>query len=109
VAGLTLELQSVAAVVVGGVNIFGGTGTVVGALLGAVLIDLLKNSLIRWVEISQFWLDALLGLLILLAVATDAVIMNRLRDLWARAELQAAMEEGEPSQSPEEKRYVTGS
>jgi rhamnose transport system permease protein len=109
VAGLTLELQSVAAVVVGGVNIFGGTGTVVGALLGAVLIDLLKNSLIRWVEISQFWLDALLGLLILLAVATDAVIMNRLRDLWARAELQATLEEAEPSQSQEEKRYVTGS
>ena len=90
VAGLGLELASVAAVVVGGVNIFGGSGSVIGALLGAVLIDLLENSLIRWLEISEFWRDALLGLLILLAVATDAVIMNRLRDLWARSELQMA-------------------
>ena len=48
VAGLGLELQSVAAVVVGGVNIFGGSGTVVGALLGTILIDLLEQSLIRW-------------------------------------------------------------
>ena len=90
VAGLGLELASVAAVVVGGVNIFGGSGTVIGALLGAILIDLLENSLIRWLEISEFWRDALLGLLSLLAVATDAVIMNRLRDLWARSELQMA-------------------
>ena len=42
-----LELQSVAAVVVGGVNIFGGSGTMVGALLGAVLIDTLEQSLFR--------------------------------------------------------------
>ena len=89
VAGLGLELASVAAVVVGGVNIFGGSGTVIGALLGAILIDLLENSLIRWLEISEFWRDALLGMLILLAVAADAVIMNRLRDLWAQRELQS--------------------
>lgn len=87
-AGVGLELASVAAVVVGGVNIFGGTGTVIGAFLGATLIDILENSLIRWLAISEFWRDALLGLLILLAVATDTVIMNRLRDVWARADLQ---------------------
>jgi rhamnose transport system permease protein len=105
VAGLGFELQSVAAVVVGGVNIFGGTGTVLGALLGAILIDLLKNSLIRWLEISQFWQEALLGMLILLAVATDAVIMNRLRDLWIRSELQVESEADE-GQKQEESSYV---
>lgn len=88
VAGLGLELSSVAAVVVGGVNIFGGSGTIIGTLLGAILIDLLDNSLIRWVEISEFWRDALLGMLILLAVASDAVIMNRLRTLWAQRDIQ---------------------
>lgn len=99
VAGLGLEFASVAAVVVGGVNIFGGQGTVIGALLGAILIDLLENSLIRWVEISEFWRDALLGLLILLAVATDLLIMNRLRDLWTRSELQMGAEaEQHPAQ-----------
>ncbi len=105
VAGLGLELASVAAVVVGGVNIFGGSGTVIGALLGAILIDLLDNSLIRWLEISEFWRDALLGMLILLAVATDAVIMNRLRNLWARSELvDVAPDEALPQ---EESSYVT--
>jgi rhamnose transport system permease protein len=105
VAGLGLELASVAAVVVGGVNIFGGSGTVIGALLGAILIDLLENSLIRWLEISEFWRDALLGMLILLAVAADAVIMNRLRDLWARSELQIESETDEGRQQ-EEGSYV---
>ena len=46
VAGPGLELQSVAAAVVGGVNIFGGSGTLFGALLGAVLINLLDQSLL---------------------------------------------------------------
>lgn len=78
-----LELQVVAAVVVGGVNIFGGSGTMLGAMLGSVLIGTLEQSLIR-MRINEFWKDALLGLLILLAVASDAVILNRLRNLWAR-------------------------
>jgi rhamnose transport system permease protein len=97
VAGQGLELQVVAAVVVGGVNIFGGAGSVVGALLGASLIDLLQQSLIRWLEVSEFVRDAVLGLLILLAVASDAVILNRLRAIWARRgrrpELAAAGQE----------------
>jgi rhamnose transport system permease protein len=86
-AGRGLELQVVAAVVVGGVNIFGGSGTIIGALLGAILIGTLEQSLFR-LQISEFWRDALLGLLILLAVASDAVILNRLRALWTRADLK---------------------
>lgn len=88
VAGQGMELQAVAAVVVGGVNIFGGSGTAVGALLGTVLIATLEQSLLRWAQISEFWRDAVLGLLILLAVASDAVIINRLRTLWSRRQLQ---------------------
>jgi rhamnose transport system permease protein len=86
-AGRGLELQVVAAVVVGGVNIFGGSGTVLGAMLGAVMIGILEQSLFR-LQISEFWRDALLGLLILLAVASDAVILKRLRALWTRADLK---------------------
>jgi rhamnose transport system permease protein len=92
VAGQGIELDSVAAVVVGGVNTFGGSGTVVGALLGAFLIDLLGQGLIRWFGISEFWRDALLGLLILLAVASDAVLLNWLRRFWAPREPAAATE-----------------
>jgi rhamnose transport system permease protein len=77
-------LQSVAAVVVGGVNIFGGSGSMVGALLGAVLVETIQQSLIRMPQVSEFWIEALLGLLILLAVASDALILGRLRRAWAR-------------------------
>ena len=69
---------------VGGVNIFGGSGSVIGALLGAFLIDLLQESLIRWQAVNQFVGMALLGLLILLAVASDAVIFERVRAIRAR-------------------------
>jgi rhamnose transport system permease protein len=94
VAAQGMELEVVAAVVVGGVNIFGGSGTIVGALLGTIMINTLEQSLIRWLQISEFWRDAVLGLLILLAVATDAVIIERLRRLWARSELQLRPEPG---------------
>ena len=79
-----LELQVVAAVVVGGVNIFGGSGSMIGALMGVLLIEILQQSLLRWAGISEFARDAILGLLILLAVTADAVILGRLREAWVR-------------------------
>jgi rhamnose transport system permease protein len=88
-AGRGLELNVVAAVVVGGVNIFGGSGRVTGALLGAILIGTLEQSLFR-LGISEFWRDALLGLMILLAVASDAVILQRLNRVWAAVDLKRA-------------------
>lgn len=94
-AGQGLELQVVAAVVVGGVNIFGGVGSVIGAVLGATLIDLLQQSLIRWLEVSEFLRDAILGLLILFAVASDKVILGRLRTLGLRAR-RSTQKLGEP-------------
>ena len=63
------------------------SGTIFGAMLGAVMIGTLEQSLFR-LQISEFWRDAILGLLILLAVASDAVILNRLRLLWARTDLK---------------------
>jgi rhamnose transport system permease protein len=78
VAGLGLELKSVGAVVVGGVNIFGGSGNVLGVLIGAALIDVIDTSLVRWEVVSAFWREAVLGLLILLAVAADTLLMRRL-------------------------------
>ena len=78
VAGLGFELKSVAAAVVGGVNIFGGSGTVAGALIGAILVDLTDTSLVRWPLVSEFWREAVLGALILTAVAVDAILMRRL-------------------------------
>jgi len=88
VAAQGMELQVIAAVVVGGVSTNGGSGTMIGALLGAFMINLLQQSLLRWLRISDFWVDALLGMLILLAVTIDAVIVSRLRDIWAQAGLE---------------------
>ncbi|CAN5627263.1 ABC transporter permease [soil metagenome] len=79
-----LELQVVAAVVVGGVNIFGGSGSMIGAFLGVLLIETLQQSLLRWAGISEFVRDAILGLLILIAITADAIILTRLREMWVR-------------------------
>lgn len=76
-AGAGLELESVAAAVVGGVSIFGGSGTVFGAFLGATFINTLELSLLRVAEVSEFWRDAALGILILLAVILDATLQKR--------------------------------
>ena len=72
-AATGVTLQVVAAVVVGGVNIFGGSGTVVGAALGALFLGFISNALIL-LRLSQFWLQALYGVVILIAVALDAVL-----------------------------------
>jgi rhamnose transport system permease protein len=82
-----MELMVIAAAVVGGVSTNGGSGTMIGALLGAIMINLLQQSLLRWLVISNFWVNALLGLLILVSVTIDAVIINRMRDIWARRDL----------------------
>ncbi len=89
VAGLGFELKSVAAVVVGGVNIFGGSGTVAGVVLGTTLVDLIDNSLTRWALVSEFWRDALLGGLILIAVAVDTAMTRSLDRLRRRRHLAA--------------------
>jgi len=68
-----LELAVIAAVVVGGVNIFGGSGTILGVMLGAIVLGTLQNAL-NILNVSQFWLQALYGAAILGAVVLDALI-----------------------------------
>jgi rhamnose transport system permease protein len=75
-AATGVTLQVIAAVVVGGVNIFGGSGTVVGAALGAVFLGFISNALIL-LRLSQFWLQALYGVVIIIAVALDAFLLRR--------------------------------
>jgi rhamnose transport system permease protein len=72
------ELQTVAASVVGGVSTLGGSGTVLGVVLGAFLLGIINNAL-TLVRISPFWQLAAQGLLILLAVIADATISRRLQ------------------------------
>jgi rhamnose transport system permease protein len=72
------ELQTVAAAVVGGVSTLGGSGSVLGVILGALLLGIISNAL-TLVQISPFWQLAAQGLLILLAVIADAAISRRLQ------------------------------
>ena len=83
---LGFELQTVAAAVVGGVNIFGGSGTVIGVVLGALLLGTIDYALIL-VQISPFWQLAGQGLLILVAVIVDSAIRRRLQRLSGTGEL----------------------
>jgi rhamnose transport system permease protein len=82
-AATGLELLVVAAVVVGGVNIFGGSGTVLGAVLGAILLGTIENAL-TLLRLSQFWLQAINGAAILAAVTADSLITRRVQRILLR-------------------------
>jgi rhamnose transport system permease protein len=75
-AGVGYELTVIAAAVVGGVAIFGGTGSVYGAALGALLLGTITSSLIV-LRVEAFWQLAAVGALLLLAIAFDRLVAVR--------------------------------
>lgn len=75
-AGTGYELQVVTAVVVGGVAIFGGSGTIIGAALGALLLETI-NTALYVLGISAIWDSAIAGFLLLLAISGDHIITQR--------------------------------
>ncbi len=76
-AGTGYELNVVAAVVVGGVAVFGGSGTVWGAGLGALLLTVISSAL-AVLDINQFWQQAIVGALIILAICADRLVAVRI-------------------------------
>ena len=82
-AGLGYELTVIAAVVVGGVAIFGGSGSVVGAALGALLLNTILAAL--YVSgVSPFWTQAISGMLILVAITLDRLVSLELTAVLRR-------------------------
>ena len=77
--GTGLELQVVAAVVIGGTSISGGRGSSLAALTGAILIGVILNGLVL-VGVPGIWQQGVLGALILLAVTTDVLRRRLLGD-----------------------------
>ena len=69
-AGLGYELDSIAAVVIGGTSLSGGRGSVAGTVLGCLIIGVLNNGLFI-LNVSPFWQQVIKGGVILLAVALD--------------------------------------
>ena len=76
-AGNGYELNVVAAVVVGGVAVFGGSGSVWGAALGALLLTVIGSAL-AVLDINQFWQQAIVGALIILAICADRLVAVRI-------------------------------
>ncbi|OUT52426.1 MAG: hypothetical protein CBB68_01925 [Rhodospirillaceae bacterium TMED8] len=74
--GYLLELESIAAAVIGGVSLFGGIGTVIGAMIGAILIRFLESGIIM-ARIDAEWFRAGLGTLIILSVVFNTYISRR--------------------------------
>lgn len=68
--GMGYELQAIAAVVIGGTSLSGGRGSIVGTLIGALIISTLNNGL-QIMSIPQEWQSVILGCVILVAVYTD--------------------------------------
>ncbi len=71
-AGMNYNLNAIAAAVIGGASLFGGEGTVIGTLIGALLMELIMNGS-DLLNISNFWQDFILGVVIIAAVAYDQV------------------------------------
>ncbi len=69
-AGITYELDAIAAVVIGGTSLSGGRGSIMGTVLGAIIIGVLNNGLVL-LNVSPFWQQVVKGGVILLAVIID--------------------------------------
>ncbi len=69
-AGFGYELDSIAAVVIGGTSLSGGRGTIIGTVLGCLIIGVLNNGLVL-LQVSPFWQQVVKGFVILAAVAID--------------------------------------
>jgi rhamnose transport system permease protein len=82
-AGTGQELAVVAAVVVGGVAIFGGSGSVYGAALGALLLACIGSALVI-LKVDQFWEQAIDGFLLLVAIGLDRLLALRVAALLTK-------------------------
>jgi len=75
-AGLGYEMDAIAAVIIGGASVNGGVGTVMGPVLGAAIMGVLRNGLVL-LNVSAYWQQAVLGLVIVVAVSIDKLRSDR--------------------------------
>ncbi len=74
--GVGLELNIIAAAVIGGASLKGGEGSVLGAILGIALLSVVSSSLIL-LDVSPYWQDLIKGLILLVAVSIDQILHDK--------------------------------
>jgi ribose transport system permease protein len=75
-AGLSLELDAIAAVVIGGASLNGGVGSIGGTLVGVLIIGVLRNGL-NLLSVSPFLQQVIIGIVIVLAVGAETIRRRR--------------------------------
>jgi ribose transport system permease protein len=76
--GLQYELRVIAATVIGGANLMGGEGTAIGAVVGAALVEIIRNSLLL-AGVDPYWQGVFIGAFIIFAV-----LLQRIREARAK-------------------------
>ena len=81
------EMQAIAAVVIGGTSLFGGSGSVLGTLIGSTIMTMLTSVLV-FLKVPAYWQDVVIGAIILVAVSLDAYqrrvkfVPTRIKKKW---------------------------
>lgn len=75
-AGEGIEFTVIAAVLIGGASIFGGVGTMVGTVVGVLLMGIIENGLVLS-QASVYWVDATTGFILILAIIMNTIQRNR--------------------------------
>jgi ribose/xylose/arabinose/galactoside ABC-type transport system permease subunit len=81
-AGIMLELDVIAATVLGGTSLFGGVATIGGTIAGALFLNFVRNGL-NLLGVNPFWVQVVTGVILLIAVLVNTVVNRRVAE-WAR-------------------------
>jgi ABC-type xylose transport system permease subunit len=87
--GQGLELQVITATIIGGTSLFGGLGSIPGALLGTLMIAVLNNGLVQ-MQIDPLWQNVVIGLVLVSAVGLDQL---RRASMWGGVRALAGPED----------------
>jgi ribose transport system permease protein len=77
-AGTSLELDAIAAVVIGGASLYGGRGSIVGTLIGVLIMVMIRNGL-NLLGVNPFWQGSAIGGIIIAAVLVERLVSTRVR------------------------------
>ncbi|MDR0909351.1 MAG: ABC transporter permease [Spirochaetaceae bacterium] len=73
----TLGMDAISAAIVGGTSMMGGSGTIVGSMLGALLMQLIRNALVLW-QVNTYWQTTVIGVVLILVCSLD-VVTNKVK------------------------------